>query len=123
MLIRCINRPFRDLKAKCLRGIGDEWEADASRLAEINRAGYGVMAEAVEGAGTPAEAEGGAKPAKTAKRAAEPARAPQAPTAEELEGMTVRQLVELCVLERVETPSKPRKDELVSALKSHYGLE
>lgn len=46
MLIRC-TRAFRDLKTagKPLRKVGEEWEADASRLDEINRAGYGVMAE------------------------------------------------------------------------------
>ena len=49
MRLRCINRDFRDLKAegRPMRRVGDEWEADASRLAEINRAGYGAMAEAV----------------------------------------------------------------------------
>ena len=30
---------------KPLRKVGEEWEADASRLAAINSAGYGVMAE------------------------------------------------------------------------------
>ena len=49
MRIRCINRAFRDLSedGKPLRRIGDEWEAPASRVAEINSAGYGVMAEEV----------------------------------------------------------------------------
>lgn len=49
MAIRCI-KAFRDLKAKGrpMRRVGDVWEGDASRAAEINRAGYGVMAEYFE---------------------------------------------------------------------------
>lgn len=52
MLIRCINRPFQDLAENTWREVGDEWEGTPERVAEINSAGYGVMAEAVE---TPAE--------------------------------------------------------------------
>lgn len=46
MRIRC-TREFRDLsaKGKPLRRVGDEWEATASRLAEINSGRYGKMAE------------------------------------------------------------------------------
>ena len=53
MLIRCVKE-FRDFasKGEPLRKVGEEWEATPERLAEINRAGYGKMAEAVE---TPAE--------------------------------------------------------------------
>lgn len=126
MLIRCINRGFRDLKAdgRPLRKVGDEWEATAERVAEINRAGYGIMAEAVQDAPESGEtAEDGPEPAEGAERAADAATAPKRPTREELEGMTVKQLVELCVIEKVETPSKPRKDQLVNALAAHYGLE
>lgn len=47
MRIRCINRPFQDLDANEWREVGDEWEATPERLADINRAGYGAMAEAV----------------------------------------------------------------------------
>ena len=67
MLIRCINREFRDLKSKGkpVRKPGDEWEAPPERLAEINRGRYGVMAEPAEpGAeGEPAETEPDAAPA------------------------------------------------------------
>ena len=58
MLIRCINRPFQDLAENVWRKVGDEWEAAPERISEINRAGYGVMAEAVpeEPTETPAEA-------------------------------------------------------------------
>lgn len=126
MLIRCINQDFRDLKAdgRPLRKVGDEWEATAERVAEINRAGYGIMAEAVQDAPEGGKAaEGDPEPAEDEERAAEAAEAPQRPTREELEGMTVKQLVELCVLDKVETPSKPRKDQLVDALAARYGLE
>jgi hypothetical protein len=126
MLIRCINQDFRDLKAdgRPLRKVGDEWEATAERVAEINRAGYGIMAEAVQDAPEGGETdESGPEPAEGEERAAEAAEAPHRPTREELEGMTVKQLVELCVLDKVETPSKPRKDQLVDALAARYGLE
>ena len=47
MLIRCI-KSFRDLKAKGkpMREVGEVWEVEPSRLAEINRTKYGLMAEA-----------------------------------------------------------------------------
>ena len=50
MLIRCVNRGFRDLatKGKPWRKVGDVWEATPERLAQINSSHYGVMAEAVE---------------------------------------------------------------------------
>ena len=123
MLIRCINTAFRDNKTngRPWRAIGDTWEGTPERVAEINRAGYGVMAEAVQDA--PEDAEDGPEPAEGAERAADAATAPQRPTREELGEMTVKQLVELCVLEKVETPSKPRKDQLVDALAAFYGLE
>ena len=126
MLIRCINTAFRDnaTAGRPWRAIGDEWEATPERLAEINSAGYGTMAEAVQDAPEGGEsAEDGPEPAEGAERAADAATAPQKPTREELEGMTVKQLVELCVLEKVDTPSKPRKDQLVDALAERYGLE
>ena len=74
MLIRC-TRAFRDLKAagKPLRAVGEEWEADASRLDEINRAGYGVMAEAVEAHEEAVETPAGAaETAPAARKAATP---------------------------------------------------
>lgn len=68
MLIRCINRPFQDLVVGVWRKVGDEWEGTPERVAEINRAGYGVMAEAVEPtAETPAE-----QPAEPTAEVAEP---------------------------------------------------
>ena len=106
-----------------MRAVGDEWEASASRLAELGRTRYGTLAEAAGGRETPEESASEPEPTKGRKRAAGAARAPQKPTYEELEGMTVRQLVELCILEGVETEGRPRKAELLSALKAHYGLE
>ena len=126
MLIRCINRDFRDLKAegRPMRKVGDEWEATPERLGEINRAGYGIMAEAVQDAPEDGEtAEDGPEPEDEGNGASDAAKAPQRPTREKLERMTVKQLVELCVLDKVETPSKPRKDQLVDALAARYGLE
>lgn len=126
MRIRCI-KAFRDNRTpgRPWREIGDEWEATPERLAAINRAGYGAMAEAVQEGAEPAEAaddaEDGREPAEATKRAAGGASAPQ--TVEELEAMTVRQLVELCILEGVETKGRPKHAELVAALKAHYGME
>ena len=114
MLVRC-TKEFRDLKTpgKPMRKVGETWEATPERLKELRGSRYGVLAEEV------------------AERSAEPARAPQGavsgprptPTAEELDGMTVRQLVELCIREGVETQGRPKKAELLSALKAFYGLE
>ena len=81
MLIRC-TKGFNDLDAGKWRSIGEEWEADASRLAEINAAGYGAMAEEVretapeppETAQEPRKAATPKKGAATRRRAA---RAPQ----------------------------------------------
>lgn len=126
MLIRCINRDFRDLKAegRPLRRVGEEWEATPERLAEINRAGYGVMAEAAPEAAQDAESdEDGREPARADERAAEAAPVPQTPTADELEALTNRELVELCIKNDVETKGRPKHDELVAALKAHFGLE
>lgn len=124
MLIRCINTAFRDnaTAGRPWRAIGDEWEATPERLAAINRAGYGIMAEAVPEAPGGAEHDGdGREPADATKRAAWDARRPQ--SVAELEAMTVRQLVELCVLDGVVTPSKPKKEQLVTLLAEHWGLE
>lgn len=56
MLIRCI-RAFRDTEAGRLRDVGEEWEATAERLAAINGAGYGKLAEAVKAEPVPEKAE------------------------------------------------------------------
>lgn len=56
MLIRCI-RAFKDIEAGKLRDVGEEWEATAERLAAINGAGYGKLAEAVKGEPEPEKAE------------------------------------------------------------------
>lgn len=71
MLIRC-TRAFRDLKTagKPMRKVGEEWEATPERLAEINRAGYGVMAEAVETPAEPPETAHAARKAATPKKGA-----------------------------------------------------
>lgn len=39
---------FDDYKCGVKRNVGDVWEADEERLAEINSAGFGIMAERVE---------------------------------------------------------------------------
>jgi len=69
MRIRC-TREFRDLsaKGKPLRRVGDEWEATASRLAEINSGRYGVMAEAVGTAARAKETASAARKPATRKR-------------------------------------------------------
>lgn len=56
MLIRC-TRAFRDIEAGRLRDVGEEWEATAERLAAINGAGYGKLAEAVKAEPEPEKAE------------------------------------------------------------------
>lgn len=56
MLIRC-TRAFRDIGAGRLREVGEEWEATAERLAAINGAGYGKLAEAVNAEPEPEKAE------------------------------------------------------------------
>lgn len=56
MLIRCI-RAFKDFEAGRLRAVGEEWEATAERLAAINGAGYGKLAEAVKAEPEPEKAE------------------------------------------------------------------
>ena len=124
MRIRCINRDFRDLKAKpkVMRRVGDEWEGTPERVAEINSAGYGVMAEAVPDARrAPERAPEAPEPANAAGRAAGSVTAPQ--SVEELEAMTNRELVELCIIEGVETEGRPRKAELVALLAEHFGME
>lgn len=93
MLIRC-TREFRDMKANVVRSVGEEWEATPERLRAINSAGYGKLAEAVEEGDAP-----------------------------DIDAMTVRQLVELCIREDVETVGRPKKAELVALLKAHYGME
>ena len=69
MRIRC-TREFRDLSAegKPLRRVGDEWEATASRLAEINSGRYGVMAEAVRKPARGAETASAARKPATRKK-------------------------------------------------------
>lgn len=56
MLIRCI-RAYKDIEAGRLRDVGEEWEATAERLAAINGAGYGKLAEAVKAEPEPEKAE------------------------------------------------------------------
>ena len=56
MLIRC-TRAFKDTEAGRLREVGEEWEATAERLAAINGAGYGRLAEAVKAEPEPERAE------------------------------------------------------------------
>lgn len=65
MRLRCVNRAFRDLvtEGKPIRKVGEEWDAPASRLAEINSAGYGIMAEEVAAKPSPS-AEAGVREAK-----------------------------------------------------------
>lgn len=124
MLIRC-TIAFRDLKARTWRNVGDVWEADASRLAEINGTRYGGMAEEIvaelpeTAPATRSEAEAG----NTRKAAKQTGESPERPTLQELEGMNVRQLVERCIAEGVETKGRPRKAELIALLRTHYGLE
>lgn len=77
MRIRC-TREFRDLSAegKPIRHVGDEWEATASRLSEINSGRYGILAEAVparatekpSAAGKSATAKKGAATRRTARK-------------------------------------------------------
>ena len=116
MLVRCTIE-FRDLKTpgKPMRRVGDEWDATPERLYELRRSRYGILAEAVED--KPAEAARAPHGAE-----AEPVGG-AAPTMQELEEMTVRQLVELCIREGVETQGRPRKAELLASLKAFYGLE
>lgn len=102
MLIRCI-KSFCDLKAsgKPIRLEGEVWEADAERLAEINAAGYGRLAEEA-----PAEE-----------------RQATAPTAEEIDAMAYAAAVSLCREEGLEVGAHPTKRDAIAALKAHYGLE
>lgn len=114
MLIRCINRPFQDLAEGVWREVGDEWEGTPERVAEINRAGYGVMAEAVpEVQEEDVQHEDAPEPAEDVERPAGVASAPQAGG---LADMTVRQLTELCEERGIPVPSKPRKADLLAAL-------
>lgn len=87
MAIRCIKE-FRDLKAegRPVRRVGDVWEGGASRAAEINRAGYGVMAEYFEEKGR------------------------------DWASMTRAQLLEAAESEGVEVPSKATKAEIARLL-------
>lgn len=110
MIARCI-REFRDLKApgKPMRRFGDEWDVTPGRLESLMSSRYGRLAEAA--------------PERPAERLSAPQKGVRRPTVGELEEMTVRQLVELCILEGVETQGRPRKAELLAALSEHYGLE
>lgn len=58
MVIRCTVR-FLDLEAGVMRAPGDEWEATPERLAQINGAGYGRLAEEVPAQDAGAEASPG----------------------------------------------------------------
>lgn len=42
-----VRRPFRDLKARQMREVGETFETTEERMAEINGAGYGTLVEAV----------------------------------------------------------------------------
>ena len=87
--------------------VGEVFEGTEAQSCELARRGYVEFVP-----GTPPGA-----PA-----APEPELGPEdAPTLEELEAMTVKQLVELCVENRIETPSKPRKTDLVAALALFFG--
>ena len=116
MLVRC-TMSFRDLETpgRPMRAVGEEWEATPERLQELANSRYGVLAVEVP--------ERAAEPARASRKAEPAAPTADAPTADELEAMTNRQLVELCIREGVETSGRPRKAELVAALKSFYGLE
>lgn len=46
MRARCVN-PFWDVAERVRREPGDEWECGGERLAAINAAGYGPLAEEV----------------------------------------------------------------------------
>ena len=83
---------------------GDVFEGTEAQSCELARRGY---VEFVPGAPPGAEPEPAPAPAPAAEAA---------PTRDELEAMTVKQLVALCVENRIETPSKPRKGDLVAAL-------
>ena len=106
MLIRCINRPFRDLVAdgKPLRKVGDEWEATPERLAAINGAGYGVMAE-------PADEE----PSEPSEPSEEE---PNEPSEEKpwWDGKTRVELVEMASEKGIDVPSKATKAEIAEML-------
>ena len=123
MLVRCTIE-FRDLKApgKPMRRVGDEWETTPERLHELRCSRYGVLAEESPDRGheAPPAAHSAAKRGETREAVEAPA---ERPTADELEGMTNRELVELCIKNDVETSGRPKKAELVSALKAFYGLE
>lgn len=97
MRIRCINRPFRDLAEKEWREVGDEWEATPERLAAINSAGYGAMAEAVE-----PEPE------------VEPEQEPE--PEKDYSEMTRAQLVEKAEERGIEVPSKATKADIIAML-------
>ena len=124
MLVRC-TKAFRDLQARTWRNVGDTWEATPTRLAEINRTRYGVMAEEITAGGpeTAPAARSASKAGETRDVSEAPARAAVTPTVAELEAMTNRELVNLCVKNDVETSGRPRKAELVESLKAFYGLE
>ena len=89
MLIRC-TRAFRDLKSegRPLRAVGEVWEADEERLAELNRAGYGKLAE--------------------------PAPAPAEP--EDLSKMTKAQLLAVAEVRGVEVENSFTKARIIEAL-------
>ena len=89
MLAECVNRPFYDLKARTARNVGDRFECDEARLAEINSAGYGVMAVEVK-----------------REQAADYA------------AMTVRELTALIAERGKAVPRRARKADLVAILES-----
>lgn len=48
-----VRRPFRDLKAGQMREVGETFDTTDERVAEINKAGYGTLVEAVREAPKP----------------------------------------------------------------------
>lgn len=92
MRIRCVKRPFVDLVENRWREVGDEWEASAERLADINSAGYGIMAEAVQ---------------------EEPEPAHETP---DLTRMTRAQLLDKAAGRGVEVPARATKADIIEAL-------
>ena len=117
MLIRCINRPFRDLVAdgKPLRKVGDEWEATPERLAAINGAGYGKMAEPAEE--EPSEPSEPNEPSE--EKPNEPSEEKPSEPSEEKpwwDGKTRVELVEMASEKGIDVPSKASKAEIAEML-------
>lgn len=117
MLVRCVNRPFRDFEARTMRRVGDEWEATPERLAAINRAGYGIMVERAQDAACAADGTERTPMGGSAPRA--PQNTPEEPDA--LGVLTVAELRKLCDAEGVSVPSKARKADIVAALEDVRG--